>query len=190
MLAELHDRRVFRVRRKQRALFAKALLAISQTLHAGFQLLDSRLLDFGLATRLGGGQVEGVPLLLPAVHGGFGFFQRGGGFFGGGAGDFLFRREHVQLFAEGQQQRAVVAQVRLGFQARALGFLQIILQLTQTLLTVLDALLDPGDVAADRIEAPLHQIEAFGQVVVPVTKAFDARVGIALFGHQRFKVIS
>ena len=80
-----------------------------------------------------------------------------------------------------------MAQVRFGFQARALGFFQVVLQLTQALLTVLDALLDPGDVAADRIEAPLHQIEAFGQVVVPVTQAFDSRVGIALLGHQGFE---
>lgn len=61
------------------------------------------------------------------MHGGFGFFQRSGGFFGGGAGDLLLRREQVQLFAEGQQQGAVMAQVRLGLQTRALGLFQIIL---------------------------------------------------------------
>ncbi|MNI13042.1 hypothetical protein D3C73_662520 [compost metagenome] len=187
LLAERHDRRVFRVRREQGAFFAKTLLAIGQALQAGFQLLDPRLLHFGLTARLGGGEVERIPLLLPAVHGGFGFFQRGSGLFGGGAGDFLLRGEHVQLFAEGQQQRAVVAQVRFGFQARALGLFQVILQLAQTLLTVLDALLDPGNVAADRVEAPLHQVEAFRQVVVPVTQALDACVGIALFGHQGFE---
>lgn len=41
-----------------------------------------------------------------------------------------------------------MAQMRFGFQARAFGFLQVILQLAQALLTVLDALLDPGDIAA------------------------------------------
>ncbi|MNS66981.1 hypothetical protein D3C72_1002120 [compost metagenome] len=111
LLVEFHDRRVFRVSRKQRALFTETLLPISETLHAGFQLLDARLLHFSLTARFGGGQVEGVPLLLPAVHDRFGIFQRSGGFFGGSAGDFLLRGEHVQLFAEGQQQRAVVAQV-------------------------------------------------------------------------------
>ncbi len=80
-----------------------------------------------------------------------------------------------------------MAQVRLGLQARALGFLQVVLQLAQALLPVLDALLDPGDVAADRIEAPLHQIEALGEVVVAVAQAFDAGVGVALFGHQGFE---
>lgn len=52
---------------------------------------------------------------------------------------------------------------------------------------MLDTLLDPGDVAADRIEAPLHQIEAFGQVMVTVAQALDGRVGIALLGDQGFK---
>ncbi|MNY07862.1 hypothetical protein D3C86_1406850 [compost metagenome] len=145
------------------------------------------MLDFGLTARFGGGEVERIPLLLPAMHGGFGFFQRGGGLFGGGAGDFLFRGQHVQLFAQGQQQRAVMAEVGFGFQARALGFLEVVLQLPQALLAVLDALLDPGNVTADRVEAPLHQIEAFRQVVVPITQALDARVGIALFGHQGFE---
>lgn len=40
-----------------------------------------------------------------------------------------------------------MAQVRLGFQAGALGLLQVVLQLAQTLLAVLDALLDPSDIA-------------------------------------------
>ncbi|MNN19999.1 hypothetical protein D3C81_1332580 [compost metagenome] len=80
-----------------------------------------------------------------------------------------------------------MAQVRFGFQARTLGFFQIVLQLTQALLAVLDALLDPGDVAADRIEAPLHQIEALGQIMVPVAQAFDAGIGVALLGHQGFE---
>jgi len=144
-------------------------------------------LHFGLTPGFGGGQVEGVPLFLPAVHDAFGIFQCGGGFFGGGAGDFLLGDEHVQLFAEGQQQRAVVAQVRFGFQTRALGFLKVVLQLTQALLAVLDTLLDPGDVAADRIEASLHQIEAFGQFMVPVAQALDGGIGIALLGDQRFE---
>ncbi|MNZ56899.1 hypothetical protein D3C78_748590 [compost metagenome] len=187
LLAELHDRRVFRVRREQGALFAQALLTIGQALQAGFQLLDPRLLDFGLTARFGGGEVERIPLLLPAMHGGFGVFQRGGGLFGGGAGDFLFRGQHVQLFAQGQQQRAVMAKVGFGFQACALGFLEVVLQLPQALLAMLDALLDPGNVTADRVEAPLHQIEAFRQVVVPVTQALDAGVGIALLGHQGFE---
>ncbi len=187
LLAERHDRRIFRVGGEQHALFLQAALALGQTFHTGFQLLDARLLHFGLAARFGRLQVEGVPLFLPAVHSGFGFFQGGGGFFGGGAGDLLLGGEHVQLFAEGQQQGAVVAQVGFGLQARALGFLQIVLQLAQTLLAVLDALLDPGDIAAHRIEAALHQIEALGQIVVPVAQAFDAGVGVALLGHQRFE---
>ena len=187
LFAQRHDRRVFRIGSEQYALLLQPTLALGQTFHAGFQLLDARLLHLGLAAWLGGSQVEGVPLFLPAVHGGFGFFQGGGGFFGGGAGDFLLGGEHVQLFAQGQQQGTVMAQVRFGFQARAFGFLQVILQLAQTLLAVLDTLLDPGNVTAHRIEAALHQIEAFGQLMVTVTQALNAGVGITLLGHQCFK---
>jgi len=52
---------------------------------------------------------------------------------------------------------------------------------------VLDALLDPGDIAANRIETALHLVEALGQFVVAVTQAFDARIGVALLGDQRFE---
>ena len=187
LLAQFHDRCVFRIGGQQRTFFLHATLALGQALHAGFQLLDTRLLHLGLAARLGGLQVERVPLLLPAVHGGFGFFQGGGGFFGCSAGDFLLGGEHVQLLPKGQQQGTIVAQVRLRLQSRALGFLQVVLQLAQALLAVLDALLHTGNIAAHRIETALHQIEAFRQVMVTVTQALDAGVGVALLGHQRFK---
>lgn len=52
---------------------------------------------------------------------------------------------------------------------------------------MLDALLHASNIAAHRIEAALHQIEALGQVMVAITQAFDAGVGIALLGHQRFE---
>ncbi len=77
--------------------------------------------------------------------------------------------------------------MRFGFQAGALGFAQIVLQLTQALLAVLDALLDAGNVAADRIEAPLHQIETFGQIMMAVAQPLDAGIGTALISHQRFE---
>ena len=51
--------------------------------------------------------------------------------------------------AERGQQRAVVAKVRLGLKARLFCLTQIVLQLTQALLPMLDALLDARDVAAD-----------------------------------------
>mgnify|MGYP006138437331 CR=1 FL=1 len=53
-------------------------------------------------------------------------------------------------------------------------------QISEALLAVLDALLDAGDIAPHRIEAPLHQIEALGQFVVPVAQALDGGIGIAL----------
>ena len=43
------------------------------------------------------------------------------------------------------------------FLPRPLGLAQVILQLPQALLAVLDALLDAGNVATHRIEAPLHR---------------------------------
>lgn len=52
---------------------------------------------------------------------------------------------------------------------------------------MLDALLDPGDVATDRIEAPLHQIEALGKIMVPVAQTLDAGIGVTLLGHQRLE---
>ena len=61
------------------------------------------------------------------MHGGFGIFQRRSGFLGGGGGEFLLRLEHRQFFAQGGQQGAVMAQVRFGFQASALGFTQVVL---------------------------------------------------------------
>ena len=49
-----------------------------------------------------------------------------------------------------------MTQMRFGFQARALGFVKVILQLAQTLLAVLDALLNTRDIAAHRVETALH----------------------------------
>ncbi len=80
-----------------------------------------------------------------------------------------------------------MAQVGFGFQARLLGVTQVVLQLSQTLLAVLDALLHPGDIAAHRVETPLHLIEALRQLMMAVAQPFDAGVGIALLGHQRFE---
>ncbi len=80
-----------------------------------------------------------------------------------------------------------MAQMRFGFLAGLFGLAQVVLQLTQALLAMLDALLDPGDIATHRIEAALHQIEAFRQVMVAVTQALDAGIGVALLGHQRLK---
>lgn len=75
-------------------------------------------------------------------------------------------------------------QVRFGFLARALGFLEIVLQLAQALLAVLNALLDPGDVAGHRVEPGLHLVEALGQLMMTVTQPLDTGIGIALLGHQ------
>ncbi|MNM65538.1 hypothetical protein D3C81_769890 [compost metagenome] len=184
LLTQLQNRGIFRVGAELVALFSQLALALGQTLQRLFELLNTRLLHFGLATWFGRTGVEGVPLFLPAVHGAFGFFQGGRRLFGGGQGHFLLRLEHCQLFAEGRQQGAVMPQVRLGLQARALGFLEVVLELAQTLLAMLDALLDPGDIAADRIEAPLHLPEALGQFMMAITQALDAGIGIALLGHQ------
>ncbi|MCY1441194.1 hypothetical protein D9M71_574980 [compost metagenome] len=63
------------------------------------------------------------------MHAQLGLFQRGGSFFGGSQGHFLLGFEHGQFFAQGGQQGAVVAQVRFGLQPRALGFLEVVLQL-------------------------------------------------------------
>ena len=77
--------------------------------------------------------------------------------------------------------------MRFGFQPGPLGLAQIVLQLTQTLLAMLNALLDACDITADRIEAPLNEVEALRQFVVPVAQTLDAGVGIPLFRYQRLK---
>ncbi|KPZ25128.1 hypothetical protein ALO56_200182 [Pseudomonas viridiflava] len=187
VFAQFQNRRVFRVGSQQLTLFAQTPLALGQPLHALFQLLDARLLNLSLTLRLGGLLIEDVPLFLPAVHGGFGVFQGDGRLFGGRAGHLLLGLKHLQLFAERGQQRGVVPQVRFGFLAGALGFAQVVLQLTQSLLAVLNALLDAGDVAAHRIEAALHQIEAFGEIVMAVAQSFDAGIGTALISDQCFE---
>ncbi len=187
LLVELEHRPVLGVGRQQRALVIQPALTLGEAFQALLQLLDARLLHFRGAARLGAVLVEALPLFLPGLHGGFGFFQLGGGLFGSGAGQLLFRLEHRQLLAERGQQRAVVAKVRLGLKARLLCLTQIVLQLAQALLPMLDALLDARDVAADRIEATLHLVEPFGQLMVAVPQALDARIGAALFGHQRFE---
>ena len=97
--AEFENRRVFRVCGEQLSLFAQTPLPFAQSLHAAFQLLNARLLHFGLTPWFGRVQIESVPLFLPAVHGAFGVLQCCGGLFGGCAGDFLFGLEHFQLFA-------------------------------------------------------------------------------------------
>src|SRR3990167_8806513 len=77
--------------------------------------------------------------------------------------------------------------MRFGFQARALGFVKVILQLAQTLLAVLDALLNTRDIAAHRVETALHQVETLAQLMVAIAQAFDARIGVALLGDQGFE---
>ncbi|MCY1521552.1 hypothetical protein D9M68_563670 [compost metagenome] len=183
-LGHFQDGRIFRVGGQLDAFVIQPALALQQALEALLQLLDARLLHFCLAARLGAALVEAFPLFLPGMHAGFGLFELGGGLFGGGGAHFLLGTEHLQLFAQGGEQGAVMAQVGLGFLARAFGLAQVVLQLAQALLAMLDALLHPGDVAAHGIEAPLHQVETLGELVVTVTQALDAGVGIALLGHQ------
>ena len=99
LLAQLQNRRIFRVCRQQRALFSQTALTLGNAFHAGFQLLDTGLQDLGLTLRLGRALVETVPLFLPAVHGVLGHFQRSRGFFGGSARQLLLGLKHEQLFA-------------------------------------------------------------------------------------------
>ncbi len=148
LLAQLQHRRIFRIGHQQLALIFQTPLALGQAFQALLQLLNARLLHLGGATRLGTALVEAFPLFLPALHGHLGVFQLGAGFLRRCAGQFLLGLEHRQLLAERCQQGAVVAQVGFGFQARLLGVTQVVLQLAQTLLAVLDALLHPGDIAA------------------------------------------
>ena len=104
-LTQFKDRSIFRVCGEQGALFGQTTLAFSHALHAGFQLLNTRLQDFGLALRLSRAQVEGIPLLLPGMHGDFGFFERRTRLFGGGTGERLLGFEHRQFFTQRGQQR-------------------------------------------------------------------------------------
>ncbi|MCY1395631.1 hypothetical protein D9M71_105810 [compost metagenome] len=53
LLAQFEDGRILRIGRQQLQLFTKAALALGQALHALVQLLDARLLHFGLAPGFG-----------------------------------------------------------------------------------------------------------------------------------------
>src|SRR5690606_25550190 len=50
--------------------------------------------------------------------------------------------------------------------------------------SVLDALLHPGDIAANGVEAALHLVEALGQFMMAIAQALDTGIGTALLGHQ------
>ncbi|MND57632.1 hypothetical protein D3C81_727720 [compost metagenome] len=116
LLTQFENRRVFRVGAKLVALLGQFALALGQTLKGLFELLDAGLLHLCLSTRLGGTSVERVPLLLPAVHGAFGFFQGRRRLFSGGQGHFLLGLKLLELFAQSGEQGAVMPQVRFGFQ--------------------------------------------------------------------------
>ncbi|SST09220.1 Uncharacterised protein [Acinetobacter baumannii] len=184
LFVEFEDRRVLGVGRQLATLLLQAPLAILQALQALLQVLDARLLHLGLAAGFGALLVEGIPLLLPGLHALLGLFQGDARFFRGGRAEFLFRCEHGHFLGQGREQGTVMPEVRFGFLAGPFGFAQVVLQLALALLAMLDALLDPGDVAADRIEARLHLVEAFGQLVMAVAQPFDAGIGTALLGHQ------
>jgi hypothetical protein len=92
------------------------------------------------------------------MHGRFGLFQRGGGFFGSGVGDFLLGVS-MSALRPGSAARCGRGPGGIRFQACAFGFFQVVLQLAQTLLAVLDALLDPGNIAAHRIEAACTKLK-------------------------------
>ena len=66
---------------------------VLDSLQGLFQMLQSRLLDFGLLSRFGRMLVKLIPLLLPGVHGFFGAEQR----FGRG---LLNRLQHLQLWSK------------------------------------------------------------------------------------------
>lgn len=184
LFVEFEDRRVLGVGRQLATLLLQAPLAILQALQALLQVLDARLLHLGLAAGFGALLVEGIPLLLPGLHALLGLFQGDARFFRGGRAEFLFRCEHGHFLGQGREQGTVMPEVRFGFLAGPFSFAQVVLQLALALLAMLDALLDPGDVAADRIEACLHLVEAFGQLVMAVAQPFDAGIGTALLGHQ------
>ncbi|MNF37252.1 hypothetical protein D3C84_181680 [compost metagenome] len=184
LLGELFHLRRRRIVGQLAAFVLEAALALDQAFQTLLQLLDARLLHLRLAARLGTALVEAVPLLLPGLHGAFRGLEAGGAFLGGGLRQLLLGLEQLQLLGQAGQLGAIATQMGGGFLARLFGFAQVVLQLAQALLAVLDALLHPGDIAAHGIEAALHEVEAFGQLVVAVTQALDAGVGIALFGHQ------
>src|SRR3990167_7083931 len=77
-----------------------------------------------------------------------------------------------------------MAQERRGFLAGPLGLGQVNLELTQALLTVLNALLDAGDAATDRVKPTLHRIKLLGQFVMAIAQPLDAGIGAALLGNQ------
>ena len=182
---------LFRISRQQRLLInARAAGVPASRSSALLKLLYARLLNFSQTSRFSAALVKPVPLFLPGcasmpsassrpAHW-LPLPQRQAG--------FLFRCQHAQFFAQGCQQACGHGPNGIRFpDARCFGITQIILQLAQTLLGMLNALLDAGDITTYRIEAPLHQIEPFRKLMVTIAEALDTGVSAALICHQRLK---
>lgn len=147
LFVQLQDCRIFRISRQLNTLLVEPTLPLAEALEALLLLLDTRLLHLGYPTRLGALLVEAIPLFLPALHRCFGLLELCSALLRTRSGQLLLGLKHGKLFAKRRQQGAVMPQVRFGFQPGPLRLAQIILQLAQTLLAMLNALLDAGDVA-------------------------------------------
>ncbi len=86
------------------------------------------------------------------------------------------------------QQQTVLREMRGGLVVRLFGVAQIVLQLAQTLLTVLNALLNTRHVAAQSIKTRLHLIKGFGAFVMAIAQPLNRCIGVALFRNVGFEL--
>ena len=147
-------------------------------------MLDTRLLDFRLLTGARGTLVELVPLVLPVAHLVFGSEQRLRRLFFGRLYHLQVGHDHFQLGLKLGHFLLVGRQQPLRLVELLLGAGQIRLQLGITLAGVGNALLETGNVPANRVKTSLHFIEGVGQLVMCNTLFFDAGIAAHLPGNQ------
>ena len=142
--------------------FSKAVQALLILLELAFKLLDTRMFDLYALRRLGGTQIERLPLLLPTLHRLFSLGIAGGGTMSG-------LRGLLQLwfqFAQGGSQlidtAGVVVTMLLRLTPGALRLLQLFALLLMALPGVAYILLKTGNVFTNTVEMTLDLIEFFG----------------------------
>ncbi len=162
------------------------LLARQTALDDLFQLLDTRLLDFGNLPWFFGTLVKLIPLLLPALHHLLRLGQRLGG-------DRLLL---PRLFQHGVQLFQLRFQFGNAFEIHIqlftslfpafFGLGQVEFELVHTFDMVLDGLLDAGNVIAEAVVARLYLTQLVIEVGVFGQMLFDVCIQCALVGGSGF----
>ena len=158
-----------------------------QALLGLLQMLDPRLLYFGLLPRRGRVLVEFIPLLLPVQHGVLGLLQGLGRFFLHRVQHFQFRTQGFQLHFPGVQLALILLQVLPGFLETDESLAQIVVELARPLLLERDRLLDPRDFGTQGIVVRLDLVEGIRALAVVLAALLDGSVDLLVLGIHRFQ---